>query len=178
MDRVSKGALGLQAKAYGLFFSMKLDKKKKSAKIENSSEFYYGVPTIGEQMKYNYSKQRERILELLKSTGSHPTAAWLYEHLKGEFSNLSMGTVYRNLNILLDQGLVQKREFGSTFDRFEANIEPHYHFKCERCQRIIDLDIPVDEELNEKVRKATPYKATGHQIIFFGVCDECIGAPK
>ncbi|MDY7026955.1 MAG: transcriptional repressor [Spirochaetota bacterium] len=128
---------------------------------------------ISTEKRYNYSAQRQKILELLKSTGRHPTAAWLYEKLKDEFSNLSMGTVYRNLNILIEQGLITKREFGSTFDRFEANTEPHYHFICERCHRIIDLDIPVDQELNERVRSATPFNATRHQIEFFGICDQC-----
>ena len=86
---------------------------------------------------------------------------------------MSMGTVYRNLNILIEQGLVKKREFGSTFDRFEANTEPHYHFICERCHRIIDLPLPVDEALNDRVQQATPFHATRHQIEFFGVCDRC-----
>jgi len=110
---------------------------------------------------------------LLRNTGRHPTAAWLYEKLKDEFSNLSMGTIYRNLNILMEQGLITKREFGSTFDRFEANTEPHYHFICERCHRIIDLEIPIDEELNQRVSSATPFNATRHQIEFFGICDQC-----
>ena len=84
-----------------------------------------------------------------------------------------MGTVYRNLNILMDQGLVKKIDFGSTFDRFDANIGPHYHFICERCGSIIDLELPVDESLNQRVTQATPYDAHRHRIEFFGVCDRC-----
>ena len=123
--------------------------------------------------KYKRSQQRERILELLQSTGRHPTADWVYERLKGEFPNLSMGTVYRNLNILIDQGLIRKIDFGSTFDRFDANIRPHYHFVCERCGSIIDLELPVDDSLNQRVTQATPYAAHRHRIEFFGVCDRC-----
>jgi Fur family peroxide stress response transcriptional regulator len=123
--------------------------------------------------KYKRSRQRERILELLRSTGRHPTADWVYEQLKGEFPNLSMGTVYRNLKILMDQRLIKKIDFGSTFDRFDANIGPHYHFVCERCGAIIDLELPIDESLNQRVNGATPYAAHRHRIEFFGLCDRC-----
>ena len=126
-----------------------------------------------EQKVFRQSRQRSRILDVLRSTDTHPTADWLYQELKDEFPNLSLGTVYRNLATLIEQGFVKKIHFGSTFDRFEANTEPHYHFICEECHRIIDLPIPVDDELNERVRKATPFHATRHQIEFFGVCDQC-----
>ena len=122
---------------------------------------------------YKRSRQRERILALLQSTGCHPTADWIYERLKSEFPTLSMGTVYRNLNILMDQGLIKKIDFGSTFDRFEANIGPHYHFICERCGSIIDLELPVEQSLNERVNRTTPYSVHRHRIEFFGVCDRC-----
>lgn len=91
--------------------------------------------------KYRRSKQRERILELLRGTESHPTANWLYGKLREEFPDLSMGTVYRNLGILLEQGLIKRIDFGSTFDRFDANIAPHYHFICEECGTIVDLSM-------------------------------------
>ena len=81
---------------------------------------------------YRRSKQRERIIKLLKNTEIHPTAGWIYNKLSQEFTDLSMGTVYRNLNILIEQGLVVKIDFGRTFDRFEANTTPHYHFICEK----------------------------------------------
>jgi Fur family peroxide stress response transcriptional regulator len=113
------------------------------------------------------------MLELLKATGSHPTANWVYDTLKKEFPNLSLGNVYRNLNILIDQGLVRKIDFGSTFDRFDANISQHYHFICEKCGAIIDLDMPIIEELNRKVDAWTHYHTKRHRIEFFGLCDRC-----
>jgi Fur family peroxide stress response transcriptional regulator len=119
------------------------------------------------------SRQRERILELLRETGAHPTADWLYHRLKSEFPSLSMGTVYRNLNILLEDGLIQRIDFGSTFDRFDGKVGPHYHFICEQCGAILDLDMPVDEALNRKLSAVTPYTVRRHRIEFFGVCDRC-----
>ena len=125
--------------------------------------------------KYKRSRQRERILELLRSTGRHPTADWIYDQLKKEFPNLSMGTVYRNLNILLEQRLVRKIDFGSTFDRFDANVMQHYHFVCEGCGAIIDLELPIDASLNGRVNAATPFRAHSHRIEFYGLCDRCGG---
>jgi len=110
---------------------------------------------------------------LLQNSEIHPTADWIYGQLKGEFPNLSMGTVYRNLNILIEQELIKRIDFGSTFDRFDANTGPHYHFICERCSAILDLELPVDEALNERVTEATHHNAQRHRIEFFGICDRC-----
>ena len=123
--------------------------------------------------RYNHSRQRDRILDLLKSTGEHPTADWIYRVLKKEFPHLSMGTVYRNLTVLAEQDLIRKIDFGSTFDRFDANIGPHYHFVCEKCDAIIDLELPIDAALNERVNITTPFTATRHRIEFYGICDAC-----
>jgi len=130
---------------------------------------------VPEILKKNYkrSRQRERILELLRGTGIHPTASWLYDRLKSEFPDLSLGTIYRNLNILIEQGLIRKIDFGSTFDRYDANTRPHYHFICERCGSISDLKIPIDDELNKRVELDTRYKAKRHRIEFYGLCDKC-----
>jgi Fur family peroxide stress response transcriptional regulator len=73
------------------------------------------------------SRQREKILELLRSTDRHPTAEQIYSMLKPEMKSLSLGTVYRNLNVLVGQGLAKKLEFGSSFDRYDAVVSNHYH---------------------------------------------------
>ena len=126
---------------------------------------------MGKQFKH--SKQRDRILEILKGTGIHPTASWVYDKLKKEFPDLSLGTVYRNLNVLIEQGFVRKIDFGSTFDRYDANISPHYHFICEKCGSISDLEIPMFKELHNKVKSATQFKPHRHRIEFYGLCSSC-----
>lgn len=127
-----------------------------------------------DQQKYRRSKQRDRILELLQGTEIHPTANWIYDKLREEFPNLSMGNVYRNLGILVEQGLVRRIDFGSTFDRYDANIDAHYHFICESCGKIVDLELPIDSQLNERVDAATNFKTQHHNIQFYGLCDECV----
>ncbi len=123
--------------------------------------------------KYKRSKQRERILKILQNTKSHPTANWVYDELKKDFMNLSMGTVYRNINILLDQNLIQKIESGSSFDRYDANIATHYHFICKECGSIDDLDIALVEDLHEMVEEQTGYRADKHRLDFYGICPGC-----
>jgi Fe2+ or Zn2+ uptake regulation protein len=126
-----------------------------------------------EQPLFRKSKNRNRILGLLRSTDSHPTADWVYEQLKKEFPKLSLGTVYRNLTILLDLGLAKKIHFTGTFDRFEANTEPHYHLICELCGKILDFEMPVYHELNSQASQLTGFTVHYHKLEFFGVCEEC-----
>lgn len=119
------------------------------------------------------SKHRDRILELLRSTNSHPTADWIYEKLKKEYPQLSLGTVYRNLTILLEMGLAKKIYFGSTYDRFEANTEPHYHLICESCGKILDFKMPIYNDLNSQANQLTGFTVHHHKLEFFGVCEDC-----
>ena len=83
--------------------------------------------------------------------------------------------MYRNLGILSEGGEIHKIDFGSTYDRFEANVVPHYHFVCENCGAIIDLEMPVDETLNDRVRQLTSFDPKRHKIQFYGICDACKG---
>ncbi len=119
------------------------------------------------------SRQRNRILELLQSVETHPTADWLYENLKGEFPKLSLGTVYRNLSTLIEQGLVKKIHFGSTFDRFEANIQPHYHLICQSCGKISDFEMPGYDDLNLRAKELTDFTIFHHKLEFYGICEDC-----
>ena len=126
-----------------------------------------------DEKKYKRSKQRTRILEILIKTDTHPTADWIYSRLKQEFPHLSIGTVYRNLTILQKQGLVKRIENGSTFDRFDSHIKPHYHFICEECGEIRDLDVEIDDTINKIVTSLTPYTIKKHEIDFYGICHQC-----
>lgn len=124
-------------------------------------------------MEYRKSKQRNEILRVLKSSTIHPTANWIYDQLKGKNPSLSMGTVYRNLGILVEQGFVEKIDFGSTFDRYEAKKEEHYHFVCEKCGDVIDLDMPIRTDLNTEVERLSGFNTHNHRIEFFGICNAC-----
>jgi Fur family peroxide stress response transcriptional regulator len=118
------------------------------------------------------------ILNLIRSTDTHPTADWLYGQLKRKIPSLSLGTVYRNLNILSEQGLVQKIASGSTFDRFEANAAPHYHLICEICGKVEDFKMDSYREINDRANRLTKFKVDRHRIDFFGICPECRSKQK
>jgi Fur family peroxide stress response transcriptional regulator len=126
-------------------------------------------------MEYRKSKQREAIYEYLKRNDSHPTAQTIYEAIRDEFPSLSLGTVYRNLNILEEQGYVRKLHYGSTFDRFDADTDEHYHFNCRLCGRVYDLPLRQHDHLEEKAEEISGHKVEDHAIDFYGVCAQCRG---
>ena len=88
-----------------------------------------------------YSRQRESIKHFLMTTKEHPTADEVYMHVKRDFPNISLGTVYRNLNLLTDIGEASKISTPDGGDRFDGRTEPHNHFLCTRCGRLLDLDL-------------------------------------
>lgn len=124
--------------------------------------------------KYRNTKQRTRIMEVLSGTDTHPTASWLYDQLKPEFPSLSLGTVYRNLGILEEQGMVKKIVFGSTFDRYDAKTEPHTHFICKQCGHVYDMSDQNNEEIIECVGKNTKHHLQEVVMNYYGICEECL----
>lgn len=119
------------------------------------------------------TKQRETILSILRSTRSHPTADWIYEEAKKEIPHISKGTVYRNLRVLRENGQVAELNLDGNESRFEAKRQSHYHFRCERCGRVFDVDEPVDTKLDRKVAGRTGLKIFYHQLEFRGLCQDC-----
>ncbi|MFW5710523.1 MAG: Fur family transcriptional regulator [Spirochaetota bacterium] len=122
---------------------------------------------------YRKSRQREHIFEYLKSTDSHPTAQMVFDGIRDEFPNLSLGTVYRNLNILVEQGKIKRLQHGSTFDRYDADIHEHYHFICRKCNRVYDLALNPKEDLEQIAQTESGHLVDEHKIDFFGICKEC-----
>lgn len=119
------------------------------------------------------TKQRETILRLLRGTSSHPTADQIYDEVRKEILNISKGTVYRNLKVLQEMGLVSELNLNDTVSRFEAKQESHYHFRCERCGRVFDVDEPIDKEFDRRIAKRTGFKISYHQLEFRGLCHDC-----
>lgn len=129
--------------------------------------------TNKEKHLYRNSKQRQKILELLVDSKSHPTADWVYQKIKKRFKNLSLGTVYRNLRILKEKGQIWELNFGTGVSRFDAIGHSHYHFVCNSCQNIYDIKIPPMRELEDRVIQLTGFRIFSHRLFFFGLCDIC-----
>jgi Fur family peroxide stress response transcriptional regulator len=119
------------------------------------------------------TRQRDAILNILRHTDSHPTADRVYEEVRKIIPNISKGTVYRNLNLLKEAGEISELNLSGTMSRYEGRPENHYHFRCERCGRVFDLDQPVNKELDNKVAAKTGFKVAYHQLEFRGLCHDC-----
>jgi Fe2+ or Zn2+ uptake regulation protein len=119
------------------------------------------------------TKQREAILKVLRNTRSHPTADQIYDAVRKEVPNISKGTVYRNLQVLREDGAISELNLNGTISRYEEKQSRHYHFRCERCGRVFDLDEPVDTEIENRVAERTGFKVSSHQTEFRGLCKDC-----
>ena len=123
-----------------------------------------------------YSRQRESIKHYLLTNTKHPTADEIYMHVKREFPNISLGTVYRNLNLLTDIGEAVKISTPNGGDRFDGRIEPHNHFLCTKCGRLLDLDLDMHsiEEVNRLAAENFDGLITSSSTLFYGECSDCI----
>ena len=118
-----------------------------------------------------YSRQRELIYEALRQTEQHPTAEMIYQWLKPANPSLSLGTVYRNLNLLADEGAIRRMAF--PVERYDAKTMPHPHFCCDQCGAVYDLHLPYDAELDRQALLASGHDVTGHEVVFHGICTKC-----
>ena len=119
------------------------------------------------------TKQREAVLRVLRNTWSHPTVDQIYDEVRKNIPNISKGTVYRNLQVLQEDSAVTELRLNGTISRYEVKQKSHYHFRCEQCGRVSDIDMPVDRELDQQVAKRTGLKISYHQLEFRGLCKDC-----
>ena len=121
-----------------------------------------------------YSKQRECIKRFLMNCTDHPTADNIYESVRKEFPNISLGTVYRNLALLTSLGEIRKLSYDGGPDHYDADTSPHYHFNCKICGRVRDVSLEITDDLNLKAEEVLQVKVDEHRINFYGVCQECL----
>ena len=120
------------------------------------------------------SKQKELILRIMKSTSSHPTADWVYEQARKEIPNISLATIYRNLKLMKDNGELLELDLGQGQSHYDGDTSNHYHFRCEKCGKLFDLEQPVDTAIDEKVGRETGHDVTHHVLEFRGTCKYCM----
>ncbi len=119
-----------------------------------------------------HSRKREEILRVLRSTKSHPDAAWVFDRLRASIPDLSLGTVYRNLALFKRDGTILSVGTFDGVEHFDADLLPHDHFVCRRCKRILDLP-PLDRALDREAEKRTGASVESHALVFYGLCAEC-----
>lgn len=133
---------------------------------------------MNSDQKYRMTHQRQVILEEIKRDPSHPTADEIYERVRKRLPRISMGTVYRNLDVLSSCGLIHRLEPGLPQMRFDSVILDHYHITCLECGKIEDAPIePSDnalQNLENALGRLTKHGIFGHKLEFVGLCKECL----
>ena len=119
-------------------------------------------------------RKRDAILDYLRQSKAHPSAETIYTDLKPQISDLAMGTVYRNLTLFRQQGLVSSIATVSGVERFDANTHPHVHFICDHCDAVIDLDeMQIPPSLQAAATECCGGRADSCQLSFTGLCRNC-----
>ena len=125
-----------------------------------------------------YSRQRESILNSLNEKLDHPTAEMVYNCVKKEQPNISLGTVYRNLNQLVEQGVLRRIATPASGDRFDIRTDPHAHLLCTRCGKVLDLEDDLISELGRNVMRTTGFLVNDRQLLLSGICADCLAAQQ
>ncbi|WP_255602331.1 MULTISPECIES: peroxide-responsive transcriptional repressor PerR [unclassified Caldibacillus] len=117
--------------------------------------------------------QRHAILEYLINSMAHPTADEIYKALEGKFPNMSVATVYNNLRVFKDVGLVKELTYGDSSSRFDFTTHDHYHAICESCGKIVDFQYPGLDEVEQFASHVTGFKVSHHRLEVYGLCPDC-----
>ena len=119
-------------------------------------------------------RKRDAILNCVRCTTTHPSAEWVFENVRNDVPDISLATVYRNLALFKDQGLIISLGTVRGVERFDGNTDPHVHFICTNCGCIVDLpEIAVPEELNTAVAQGSGGRVDSCQLTFTGLCGQC-----
>lgn len=125
-------------------------------------------------MAVKYSRQRQHIYNFLMSRKDHPTADVVYQNVRQEYPNISLGTVYRNLTLLADRGEIMRLQVGDGADHFDADTSRHCHFVCSDCGDVSDLQLDGMDEMLIKARHCFAGRIERQSTCFYGVCEKCL----
>lgn len=121
----------------------------------------------------NYSKQRELVLQTVLENPIHPTAGTVYQQVRRKNPKISLGTVYRNLNVLSEMGMLRKISMPVGSDRFDGRLDDHDHMVCTCCGRVFDLECGALEELDRQILDLQGFEVRGRHLLLTGLCREC-----
>ena len=118
------------------------------------------------------TRQRRIVYETVAATASHPTAEWVYERVRRQMPRVSLGTVYRNLQVLVAEGRLRSWTRGRT-TRYDADLVPHDHFSCRRCGLLLDLERAPRVFSEERRLRARGHEIEERILEFVGTCRDC-----
>jgi Fur family peroxide stress response transcriptional regulator len=118
------------------------------------------------------TRQRELVREAVAMC-DHPSARTIFEAVS-QTDAMSFGTVYRNLQILVEEGSIAQIQSDSAYAHYDHNLAPHYHLHCKQCGRVFDVMLPYRDDFDRDARECTPFRIDGHRVAFEGLCDTCL----
>jgi Fe2+ or Zn2+ uptake regulation protein len=122
---------------------------------------------------FRITRQRRVILEQLRKVCTHPTADEVYRMVRRRLTRISLATVYRNLEMLADRGLIRRLDLAGRRRRYDADMRDHYHVRCAKCGRVGDVFAGPLGALDETFRKTTDYAIMGYRLELIGLCPQC-----
>jgi len=125
------------------------------------------------QKNMRMTRQRSVILEELRNFGMHPSADELYQLVRKRLPRISLGTVYRNLEILSELGEIQKLELSGSLKRYDGHPHRHYHIRCVGCDTVADAPLAPLNQLEDELYHTTVFEIIGHNLEFTGLCPAC-----
>ncbi|WP_209125847.1 peroxide-responsive transcriptional repressor PerR [Alkalihalobacillus sp. BA299] len=123
--------------------------------------------------KVRMTPQRHAILEYLYESMTHPTADDIYKALEGRFPNMSVATVYNNLRMFKEVGIVKELTYGDSSSRFDSVTSDHYHVICTECGKIVDFHYPGLDEVETLAEHVTNFDVSSHRMEIYGTCPDC-----
>ena len=129
-------------------------------------------------VKPRMTRQRRAILEEFRTPGQHLTADMVYERVRRRMPNISLGTVYRNLEILSQAGLIKTLHLGGGQRQYDGGMHRHYHVRCIRCGKVSDVSADSFGDLDAAAARASDFEVLGHELGFEGICAECRNVQK
>lgn len=125
------------------------------------------------RMERRNTVQKEVVLNAVRSMRGHATADEVYSYILNDHPNIGKGTVYRNLNVLSEEGKIRKVEVTEGPNRFDFTVKDHYHITCVKCNRIFDVDMDVIPKLESRIHDTHGIRFLGYDILFKGLCTDC-----
>lgn len=125
-------------------------------------------------IKERNTRQKAVILSAVQGTKTHPTAEQVHAMIADEMPNLSLGTVYRNLNRLAEIGTIRRISVTNSPDRFDGDLTPHHHVCCTQCGKFCDFfDMEYNNDLDKLIEAKTKFSSVRHETVFYGKCEDC-----
>ena len=125
------------------------------------------------QTNTRMTNQRKTILETVRNMHTHATADEIYQSVREKLPKISLGTVYRNLDLLVSQGRLKRLDFSGAQRRYDGNLHFHYHMKCVACGKVVDAPMDPITDMEMDLREKTDFEIFGYELEFFGLCPIC-----